>query len=246
MSDIAMLGQRHGICSTIIALMTQMAVILFLVLSVEVHAQSVIQSPHCNGVIHGTVFDLSGQRAKGLNVVAWPLGVELGALLPRVATDQEGVYRFENLCPGRYAVVVEDKKAGYPYASPLFNEFLYGARIAEVKLTTNHLHGELPVYLPPRPGFMHVHVSNRETKAEILKYSVKLRVPGQRRTPEAGFEFDSMMKDHEMEVPPGRDVIFHVTAEGFREWRESAGHGKLMRAPSGADATLEVELEPLR
>src|SRR6266568_1148621 len=245
MSDMAMLGQRHGICSTIIALMTQSAVILFLVLSIQGHAQSVIQSPHCNGVIHGAVFDLSGQRAKGLNVVAWPLGVDLGALLPRMETDQEGEYRFQNVCPGRYAVMVEDKKAGYPHSSPLFNEFLYGVRIAEVKLTAKHSQVELPGYLPPKPGLMHVRVSNRETKAEILKYSVKLRVQGQRRTPEAGFEFDPMMKDHEIEIPPDRDVIFHVTADGFREWTESAGHGKLLRVPSGTDATLEVELEPL-
>ena len=226
--------------------MRKRAIVLFLLVSMRVQAQSVIQSPECNGIIHGAVFDRSGQRAKGLKVIVWPLGVDLASLLPSNVTDEKGEYRFENVCPGRYAVVVEDEKTGYPRTSPMMSEFLYGARVRQVRVTAKHPQIELPVYLPPKPGLMQVHISNGMTKAEISKFSVKLRVPGQHRTPEAGFEFDPRFKDHQIQVPPDKNVVFHVTAEGFHEWRESAGRGKIVRVPSGTQVALEVELEPLK
>jgi hypothetical protein len=237
---------RPQTCWIIIAFMTKRAVILFLVLTVRLHAQSVIQSPECNGVIHGPVFDLSGERVKGIKIEAWPLGVDLSAVLPTVNTDQEGEYRFENVCPGRYTAIVEDKKAGYPASSPTLNEFLYGTSIAEVRLTAKHPEAELPVYLPPKPGFIQVHIINGNTKAGVRKFSVKLKVPGQHIAPEISYESDAILEEHEIQVPPDRDVILRVTAQGFHEWSESARHGKLIRVPSGTESTLEVELEPLR
>jgi hypothetical protein len=104
-------------------------------------------------------------------VKAWPLGVGL--------SGKEGTYHFDHVCPGRYALVVKDEKAGYPHASPAGNAFLYGVPIQEVTLTAKNPQAELPVYLPPKPGFMQVHVTNQETKAEIWKFRVMLKVPGQ-------------------------------------------------------------------
>src|SRR5215469_4372437 len=231
--------------STIIQFVSKRAFILVLLVSVRVHPQSVIQGPECSGVIHGAVFGRSGHRMKGITVVAWPLGVDLAALLPSVATDETGEYRFEHVCPGRYTVVVEDKNAGYPDSSPAMNQFLYGGHTAGVKLTAKHPQVELPLYVPPKPGLMEVQVSNGETKAEVLKFTVKLTVSRQRRR-EAAFEFDPKVRDREIQIPPDQDVILHVTADGFREWHESAGHGKLMHIASGTQVPLEVKLEPLK
>lgn len=225
--------------------MSKRVFILFLLVSIRMHAQSVIQRPECGGVIRGVVYDRSGHRMKGISVVAWPLGVLVEGILPSVATNEMGEYRFEHVCVGRYTVVVEDKKAGYPRTSPWMNEVLYGVRPAGVKLTAKHPQVELPLYVPPQPGLTEVQVSNRETKAEVLKFSVKLTVSRQRRR-EAAFEFDPKVKDREIQVPPDQDVILHVTADGFREWHESARCGKLMHIASGTRVPLEVKLEPLK
>ena len=90
-----------------------------------------------------------------------------------------------------------------------------------------------------------MHVSNGETSAELLTFSVKLTVPRQRRTGKVSFEFKPDVKDPEIQIPPDKDVVFHVTAEGFREWRESAGSGKVIHVPSGTHVALDVRLEPL-
>jgi hypothetical protein len=47
-----------------------------------------------------------------------------------------------------------------------------------------------------------------------------------------------------MMVPPDRNLIIHVTADGFREWDESIGGGKPIFVPSGTRLTLAVQLEP--
>ena len=225
--------------------MAKRAVFLFLVLqTVRLAAWREIQSPQCNGIIHGTVFDLSGERVKNLKVEAWPLGVDLAVVLPNVETDDAGEYRFQNLCSGKYTVIPFDQKAGYGYSTPYLNEFLYGTRIAEVRLITKHPQAELLVHLPPKPGFMEVLLINRETKTKVLTFTVKLKVPGQHRRPEAAFDFDMQMSDDTIPIPPDNTVIVHVTADGFHEWSQSAGHGKRIRVPSGTYATLEGELEP--
>lgn len=225
--------------------MSSKALILFLLAGLRADAQSVIQRPECVGVISGAVFDRSGHRMAGTTVVAWPLAVLVEGILPSAATDETGEYRFEHVCPGRYTVVVEDAKAGYARTSPWMNEFLNGFHTAGVKLTAKHRHVELPVYAPPKPGLMEIHVSNRETKAEVVNFSVKLKVSHQPRR-EAAIDFTPTVKDRDIEIPPDQDVIFYVTAEGFHEWPASAGHGKLMRVASGTQVALDVELAPLK
>ncbi len=208
--------------------------------------QSAIQGPDCSGVIHGVVVDFSGQPARGMRVVAWPLGVDLGAMLPYAETDQAGQYRFEKVCPGRYTVLPADERAGYPDASPEWYEFVYGRRVAEVKLNAKHSLAELRVILPPRPGIVRIHVVDRKNKAEIQKFSVQLKVPGQRKPPWIEFLFGPSVEEPEIHVPPDKEVILHIRGERFREWSQSVGRGKVIRVPSGSRVTLEVELEPLQ
>ncbi len=208
----------------------------------RVYAQSSIQSPTCTGVIHGIVFDGSGDKVSGIAVEAWPTRLLAGSV-PSVKTGPEGDYRFEHICPGTYVVTVADEKAGYPHASPMVSAFIYGS-IEEVRLTIESPQADLPVRLPPKPGFMQLHITNRETKAEIPKFTVMLNVKGQPGG--LSFIFDVGIKDHKIELPPDKDVICHLTADGFREWSESAGQGKLIRIQSGTKGTLEAELQPLK
>jgi hypothetical protein len=179
----------------------------------------------------------------GLTVKAWPLGVALSAVLPTAKTGLGGEYRFEKVCPGRYTVLPEDKEAGYPSSSPYLFAFLYGRPVAEVKLTSQNSNAELLILLPPKPGRMSVHITDRATKAEIPEFTIEMKVPGQRLSPEMKYLFHPDIKNHEIEVPPDTGFIVHVTAEGFREWGESIGSGKLVRVPSGTEAVLEAQLE---
>ena len=167
-------------------------------------------------------------------------------VLPRTETDQRGEYRFEHACPCRYTVLAEDEKAGYPYASPYLNMFLYGRRIAEVKITAKKPEAELCVNLPPKPGHLQLRLINSQTKARIVKACVKLRI-SKRRWIETRCD-DSIpcdAKPHFL-IPPDQDVLLHVTSDGFREWHESAGRGKLIHVASGNVVTLDVELDPIQ
>jgi hypothetical protein len=179
----------------------------------------------------------------GTMVKAWPLGVNLSALLPTAKTDLSGEYLFEKVCPGRYTVLPEDKEAGYPSCSPYLFAFLYGRRAAGVKLNSQNAYAELPILLPPKPGRMSVHIIDRTTKAEILEFTIEMKVPGQHLSPEMKYVFHPDIKNHQVEVPPDKDFIVHVTAEGFREWSESIGGRKVVRVPSGTEAALEAQLE---
>jgi protocatechuate 3,4-dioxygenase beta subunit len=203
------------------------------------------KNQHARALIEGTVFDGAGQPAKGVRVAAWPLGVSLGAMLPRTETDESGHYRFQNVCPGRYTVVADDEKVAYTPYSPELNAFLYGTPVTEIRLTAKRTYGNLPVHLSSKPGFIHLRVINQETREEVLQFSVQLDVPGQKESPEMSVLFNSQVRNHRVEIPPDKDVILHLTADGFHEWRESAGKGKLVRVASGIDTPLEVELKPL-
>lgn len=232
-------GLSSSLCSTIVLILIHMT-------ANNSFAQSAIQSPSCSGVIHGIVSDRTGQPVGGITVVAWPLGVDLGAMLPRLKTNQGGEYSFEHVCPGRYAVLAEDAEAGYPDSSPYLFEFLYGRRTAQVKLTAKHSLAELPVQLPPQPGRIKVFVTDRVTGVEITKFTIEMIVPGQHHSPEIKYEFSPEIHDREIEVPPDKDVIMHVTADGFREWSASASGRKVIRVSAGTQESLLAQLESHR
>jgi hypothetical protein len=173
-------------------------------------------------------------------VIAWPLGVDLGAVLPDATSDQNGEYRFEHVCHGKYTVTPDDAKAGYPSTFPDGYEFLYGARITVVRLNAFRRRAEIAVYLPPKPGRLLLHVVNSETKSEILKFVLRLRVRGQRRHPEESMEFSGIVKNSEMPIPSGKDVTVSVNAQGYK------GVSRSILVPSGTQTTLNLEVEPLK
>jgi hypothetical protein len=50
--------------------------------------------------------------------------------------------------------------------------------------------------------------------------------------------------DHLILIPPDRNLLIHVNAEGFQEWDESIGAGMPVNVPSGGSLMLHVKLEP--
>jgi hypothetical protein len=206
-----------------------------------------IQGPECKGVVHGVVLGRNGERVSGLDVTLYPLGVSLGVMLPHMKTGQRGEYRFEQLCSGRYSVFVTDPDAGYPYSSPYLNQFLYGGRIPEVKITDKHLDAQLPVDLPPKPpAQLQVRIANSKTKAKLEEVEVQLKINRKRRVSYYCHESSPCDSKPFLLLPPDQDVFMRVTADGFHEWKDGTQRGKIIHAPSGELLTIDVELVPIR
>jgi hypothetical protein len=220
--------------------------VLLLLPPIRTFAQRSVQSPQCAGVIQGVVSDNQGQAVRGIKVVAWPLGVDLSVMLPNVRTDEAGKFRFEELCPNRYTVLPDDEKSGYPNISPLLFEFLYGRRVSEVRLTAKQVSAELPVQLPPKPGRIHVRVTDRTTNAEVQKFTIRIVVPHQRHTPKIEILFSPEISDRDITVPPDKDFVLRIIADGFHEWSDSVGSHKLVHVEASAQTMLDAQLEPLK
>src|SRR5271155_1224664 len=191
------------------------------------------------GVIHGTVIGQDGKPAKGIGLTAWPLGVGLGAVLPHTSTDDVGDYRFEKI-PwwGKYSVQARDDDAGYS----VFSTGEGRNEPPEVELTPEHPVAEMKVYLPPKAGFLHIDLTNRRTGAGISGMQVAL---APMENPKQQVFSMSCYSNHVVLIPPDKNVLLHVTSDGYREWDESAGKGKPLHLASGARITLEIQLDPL-
>ena len=198
------------------------------------------EESHPKRVIYGTVVDQHGQPAKGIGLEAWPLGVALGTRLPSTRSTETGQYVFKDL-PwwGKYSVAAEDNEAGYSmFATP-------GGRNepAEVELTHESPEAELKVFLPPKAGFLHIHLTDQKTGANISGMYVTL-TPVDSENPHPISM--SCLSDRTVLVPPDRTVLLNVSSEGYREWRKTARKGKRLHMRSGAQQFLNVQLELLR
>jgi hypothetical protein len=179
-----------------------------------------------------------GNPAKGISLTARPLGVALGTIVPRTRADQDGNYRFENISWwGRYTVYAEDLDAGYsPFSTGS------AANRPEVALSAEHAEAQLNLRLPPRAGFLQIHLKNRRTAVVIPGVQVTLRSaddPGKLLFSESCSSSQAIL------IPADKDLLLHVTSPGFREWDQSVRQGKLIRANAGSQLKMEVVLEPI-
>ena len=191
------------------------------------------------GVIHGSVIGQDGKPAKGIGLEAWPLGVPLATRLPHTKTNDVGEYRFEKI-PwwGKYNIHAEDDDAGY-------SDFSTGEgrnEPPEVELTPEHPEAEMKVYLPPKAGFLHIRLTNRRTGAAISGMRVAL---APMESPEQQVFSISCYSNHVVLIPPEKNLLLHVTSDGYREWDGSVCNGKPLHLASGARLTLNIQLDPL-
>jgi hypothetical protein len=196
--------------------------------------------PRTSGSIYGIAVDQDGRPAKGVGLTACPFGVALSAILPRAQSNDKGEYRFEGL-PwwSRYTVSGEDDEAGYSS----FSTGLTGNdHPSEVEITREHPEAEFKVYLPPKAGFLQIHLTDRRTKAAISGMQIDVKSMDKPDSLLFSMGCDS---NHVVLIPPDRDVRLHVTSPGFREWKESLGKGKPIHLASGTRLTLDVQLDPV-
>ena len=89
----------------------------------------------------------------------------------------------------------------------------------------------------PRPN----HLTNRRTGDSILAMQIVL-MPLEK--PESPLFTMSCYSNHVVLVLPDKNLLLHVTSNGFREWDESVEGGKTLNLPSGTRLTLSVQLDP--
>ena len=208
---------------------------VFLLLSPAVSQQ---QQQVPNGTVFGVVVKANGEPATNLRLTArpsFPTGGHSGDF-PHTTTNELGEYQFQNLSLwGTYFIYADDEVAGYSRVStgPL-------ARQTDIEITFEHPEAQFNFSLPPKAGFIRIHVTNRRTGAAIREMTVSV-MPLDKQ----GFLFTmSGGSDHQILVPPDRNLLTHVSAEGFREWDESIGAGRPVNVSSGGRLILNVQLEP--
>ena len=192
-----------------------------------------------DGSIYGVAITSDGQPAKRLGLTAVPLGVPLSTVLPHTTTDDRGEYRFVDL-PwwGRYTVYAEDEEAGYSS----FSTGGYGeTQPPEVEITPARREAELRVDLPPKAAFLRVHLKNGRTGAPVSGMSIT--VMHDTNPPSLAFSMGCSSTKTVL-LPPDKNLLIHITSDGFREWKESVGKGKPLHLASGSQLTLGVELDP--
>ncbi|HXF14539.1 MAG TPA: hypothetical protein VN517_15395 [Terriglobales bacterium] len=200
------------------------------------------QQPTPNAVVYGVLSTPDGRPANSLNLEAMPLNVEINGKLPKTKTNERGEYRFENLqWWGRYKVFGEDEKAGYSAYSTGDNP------LPEVEVTPEHPKAELSFTLPPKAGFIHIHLKNRRTGRAVSAMTitvVPIEKPDSHVFNDPGVFTMSCDSHGIILVPPDRNLLLHVKSDGFREWDESIGTGKPVNVPSGNRLRLDVQLDP--
>lgn len=223
--------------------------ILPLILSNPALGQSFVskdrrQETECRGSVHGTVFAQDGKPWGQINLVLEPVG-DYDCVLPRTKTDEHGQYRFSDVPCGGWSVFVQDKEAGFPHSGRLINWFLYGSRNPQVRITNKSLGAQLDVTAPPRPGQLRLNLVNNKTQAKIMNMEVQLRVKRKRAVRFSCDDSATSCEANDFLFPPDQDVRLHITSKGFREWKESAGRGKLIHVRTGDVLTIDAELEPI-
>lgn len=199
----------------------------------------------CNGVVHGVVLGQDGKPWGGVELILEPVG-DYDYMLPHTKTDQQGEYRFGNVCSGRWGVFVEDKEAGYPRSGRYMNWFLYGNWSPEIEITDKNLDAEMTVNVPPKPGQLRVRLTNSKSKARIGSGKIELKVTRKRNIRLSWDDSDSNSPCLDpILVPPDQDVVLHVTSKGFHQWRGTGGHKKAIHVSAGEVLTVDVELDPI-
>jgi hypothetical protein len=193
---------------------------------------------HVKGSIYGTAFGNDGKPARRIGLTAMPLnGLPLATLLPHTTTNDIGEYRFDLPWWGKYTVYAEDEAAGYSS----YSTGRYGrSDPSTAEITPGHREAEMTIILPPKAAFLHVRLTNRVSGTPISAMRITVLREG---SPSLVFQM-SCYSTKVVLLPPDEDLIIHLTADGFREWKESAGSGQKLHLGSGENLALDVELDP--
>jgi hypothetical protein len=197
-----------------------------------------ITDPSCRGILHGVAKNAGNQPVPGIRLVLWPIGVDLDYVLPTATSNEAGTYSFEHVCAGRFTVLVDDERAGYP---PKTWSYLLGYK-REAKVTTEHLRIELTVVVPPKAALLEVVARNSRTNAAVPTLRIMLKTSKVKMHDWITIRNDS---SEPLLLPANTDLLCRVLAEGYREWHEGKKKGKKVRLPPGSHITLNAQFKKL-
>lgn len=200
----------------------------------------------CKGVIHGVVLNQQGQPVSGIELTLYPLGIDFDYFLPKTRSDSAGQYKFDTVCHGTFTILPTDEDAGYPDINPYVSTHLSGNnQVPGVFLMTEHSDAEFEVDLPPKPAFLIVHDTNRDTRADITAESVRLTLPKEPKSQWVGGvgrkEGDAIFI---IPIPSDKDIFVRVVCDGYHEWQDGRRRGRIIHLTPGSRITLEVQLQP--
>jgi hypothetical protein len=213
--------------------------IVWVVVLMAASAPAEITDPSCSGTLHGVAENAEHQPVPGIRLVLRPIGVDLDYILPTTTSNEAGAYSFEHVCAGRFSVLVDDERAGYP---PEIWSYLLGYK-HEAKVTPAHLRIELPVVVPPKAALLKVVARNARTNAAVPTLQIMFKTSKVRM-----FDWVTIRNDSSepLLLPANTDLLCRVFAGGYREWQEGRKRGKQIRLAPNGHTILNVELEPLR
>jgi hypothetical protein len=212
------------------------SVVVVLIAATAATASAKITDPTCNGILYGIAVNGENQTVSGIRVMLWPIGVDLGYVLPTTKTTEAGEYSFEHVCAGRFSVVVDDELAGYPPS--FWSYFLDNA--PEVELTAEHLQVELPVIVPEKAASITIVARDARTNATIRVLEITLRAS---KASSITVEHDS---SEPLLLPANTDLLCRLVADGYREWPDGKKGAKHFRLAPADRMSIKVDLEPLR
>lgn len=216
------------------------ALALILVLAgVQPSVCASITDPACNGVLRGVALDSQNRPVSEINLELWPIGIDLAYILPSTKTTDTGEYSFANVCPGRFIVVVDDERAGYP--SSFWNRLLGFGR--EGELTPAHSQIELPVAVPPKAASVQLIARDKRTNVLIGSLKVRVRTSQIKMYDWITLNYDS---GRPLFLPANIDLIYRVGAEGYHEWRGDRKSAQRVRLAPDDHVTLALTLRPRR
>lgn len=195
-----------------------------------------ITDPSCGGVLHGIASDSANQPVSGIQVMLEPVDVDLGYILPRTTTSNIGEYRFNHVCEGRFAVVVDDEAAGYPPG--FWSYFVDNVRVVEI--TAEDLQVELPVTVPEKAASVTIVARDRHTNAAIHVLEISLSTSKASRIT---LNHDS---SEPLLLPANIDISCRLVADGYQQWPDNTRVAKHLRLAPSDHTTVNVELEPIR
>jgi hypothetical protein len=190
---------------------------------------------HPQGLIYGVAMGQDGRPARQVGLAAFREGLKPGDLLPQTGTNAAGEYCFRNLAFGKYIVYAYDNKVGYGELSTG-----KGGPETEVEITSEHPIVQLLMRLPPKGAFLYIDVTNRSgvaiTNREIAVMSSD--------NPESPLFVMTNSSKCPVLIPSDKPLLVHVKSDGFLEWEQSVGSGKLIDLAPGSELTLHVQLDP--
>jgi len=211
--------------------------IIFTAILITSSALANITDDNCKGILKGMAMNEQRQSVAGVTLVLYPIGVDLGYVLPTTNTDEHGAYHFDHVCEGRFTVLVQDERAGY--AMPLWY-FLLG-KYHEVKLTSDRQTAEVRVDVPTKGSLLQIRVRNRDTKESLVTAVVMFKFVNHHNFDWMKF---NLRVGEPIVLPSNTELLCRISAKGFRVWKDGNRNGKTINLAPEKRMTLEADIEP--